>query len=332
MSPLFVCFLLLLARQALGDEKSDLFEMQQTSSDGVISFNPGMFEKYAAGKSRPYSLIFCLLADQLMDQPKLALKKLREEFGICSKAYKEKYSIGSRTGKVFFVTMEVGDSANLFQRLGAQSLPFVFRLSPHSVVGKTGKIEIPDGEMMTFKDSAQYPWRAEAFAEFVKIRTGVAVDEIPRNDALGTRLTVLIFILSLSTAVWTARRLYDTPFIQSKWIWLAGTLFVCWFSTSGAMFNIIRGVPFALPKDGKLQLMYPGNGQQLGAEGFIMGSMYIVFSGMFAVVTYGIPRVHNATSRRILLLASVIGAVFILRNVIHFYAMKTGYRLRQYIF
>lgn len=272
------------------------------------------------------------MADHLLDQKKLALGTLRQEFGLCSQAYKEKYASGPRAGKVFFVEMEFSENTGLFQRLGAQSLPFVFRLAPHFVVSRSGKIEIPAGEMMTFTDAAEYPWKAESFAEFVKMRSGVAVDPIPRTDALGTRLTALLMILFLSLALWTARRLYDTPFVQSRWIWLAGSLFVCWFSTSGAMFNIIRGVPFAIPKDGKLQLMYPGNGQQLGAEGFIMGSMYIVFSGMIAVVTYGVPRVQSPVNRRIVLLASVAGAVFILRHVIYFYSLKTGYHLRQYIF
>jgi len=46
-------------------------------------------------------------------------------------------------------------------------------LVPHFVVNRPGKTEIASGEMMTFKDAAEYPWKAESFAEFVKVRSGL---------------------------------------------------------------------------------------------------------------------------------------------------------------
>lgn len=47
----------------------------------------------------------------------------------------------------------------------------------------------------------------------------------------------------LAGGAYTAWLLYQAPFMRQLWIYLLGALFVFWFSVSGGMHNIIRGVP-----------------------------------------------------------------------------------------
>ena len=47
----------------------------------------------------------------------------------------------------------------------------------------------------------------------------------------------------LACAGYIGWRLYNTPFMWQSWIYAVGVLVVFWFSVSGGMFNIIRGMP-----------------------------------------------------------------------------------------
>lgn len=302
------------------------------SSDGVIVFTTTTFERFAVAKSRPYSIFFFLMTEKLMEKPSLALRTLRREYGRVSRGYKAKYPEGTdRAGKVFFATLELETASDVFKRLGVESLPFVFRLPPHSAVSKTGSIEIPKTETMTFDQYPKYPWKAEAFADFVKKRAGIAA-EIPNEEGIAPHLALLFFLLFISASIWTAIRLYQSPIVQSRILWMTGSLFICWFSTSGGMFNIIRNVPFVLPRDGKIQTFYQGNGSQLGAEGFMMGTLYVLFSLAVLVMTYGPAKMSDPSMRRLLLVGSLACAVFFLKQVVNMYTMKTGYPLEQYLF
>ncbi len=71
---------------AQGDEdKAELVAMAKRSADGVIHFNPQLFERYAVGKRRPYSLIFFLTAAHLQDKTSLGLRPLRKQYGLLAK-------------------------------------------------------------------------------------------------------------------------------------------------------------------------------------------------------------------------------------------------------
>ena len=55
-----------------------------------------------------------------------------------------------------------------------------------------------------------------------------------------------------------AYTLYYAPFMKNLGLWTAGVLFVYWFSVSGGMHNIIRGVPLYYPdQNGKVKVCEP---------------------------------------------------------------------------
>ena len=69
-------------------DERDIEELQaltKRSADGVIHFNPQLFDQYAAGRRRPYSLIFFLTAAHLQDKSSLGLRALRKQYGLLAK-------------------------------------------------------------------------------------------------------------------------------------------------------------------------------------------------------------------------------------------------------
>ena len=71
---------------AQGDQdKAELEALAKRSADSVIHFNPQLFDRYAVGKRRPYSLIFFLTAAHLQDKSSLGLRPLRKQFGLLAK-------------------------------------------------------------------------------------------------------------------------------------------------------------------------------------------------------------------------------------------------------
>lgn len=59
-----------------------------------------MFDEYASGKPRPYSVVVMLTAEHLMQKSNLQLTKVLSEFKLAANAYKEKYASGSKSQKV----------------------------------------------------------------------------------------------------------------------------------------------------------------------------------------------------------------------------------------
>lgn len=116
-------------------------------------------------------------------------------------------------------------------------------------------------------------------------------------------------------------------------MWALGSLAVFWFSTSGGMYNIIRGIPlYILDKQGKMQLFLAGRSNQLGAEGFIMGSAYLLFSLCLASISFLAPSLSSGVARNGLAAGSLVAATYIIFKVFQAYNAKTGYHLRSYVF
>jgi oligosaccharyltransferase complex subunit gamma len=102
---------------------------------------------------------------------------------------------------------------------------------------------------------------------------------------------------------------------------------------AGGLFNIIRGVPLITPGPRGTVLWYtPPNAQgQLGAEGFFVGSLYIVFALACTAIIL-LPKWLGSTKRcRVLSYAALLTALFACLKVIEFYTYKTGYRFRVYV-
>ena len=76
----------------------------------------------------------------------------------------------------------------------------------------------------------------------------------------------------------------------------------------------------------------PSNQGQLGAEGFIMGSMYLFFGLSVAALTFAVPKLASESSRRYAAYACIFSAAMLFRQIVSLYTWKTGKHYSQRIF
>ena len=62
-----------------------------------------------------------------------------------------------------------------------------------------------------------------------------------------SRLFPPVFVAAVLAMGFLAYTLYNAPFMKNLALWVLGVLVIYWFSVSGGMHNIIRGVPMYYP-------------------------------------------------------------------------------------
>lgn len=92
----------------------------------MIVIDGAKFEALALSPSRPYSLAVMLNSRQFQHEEGLQLGRLHTEFAYAGKAFKA----GPAPDGAFFVEMFYEDAMEVFARLGANSLPYVFVVPP----------------------------------------------------------------------------------------------------------------------------------------------------------------------------------------------------------
>lgn len=97
------------------------------------------------------------------------------------------------------------------------------------------------------------------------------------------------------------------------------------------MYIIIRGMPFVQfdQRTRSSNLFLPGQGQ-LGAEGYIMGTQYLLFGLAVAAGTHLLPRVRDSAARRRLGYALIAGGALLMRSIMGTHHWKTGMTTHWY--
>lgn len=295
----------------------------------MIQLNPASFDKYASGKRRPYTLVVFLGAKHLLDKPNLHLKELRDEFGYMAKTYKAQAD-GVST-KIYFAELDFTESQEVFRRLNAQSL-FIFRLAPSSTVTPGENIKIKDQDMLRPERHPKQPVPAEDMVAFVRDRTGYDIGRVVKPAASQSWWFPFVALSFLSSLAYVGYKIMYADVMRNMLMYALATLLVYWFSVSGGMHNIIRGMPMVTinPQTKTPQYFMPGQGQ-LGTEGFVMGSLYTLVGLAFALVVYVAPKAKSASSRRMVAYGGLCVAFICFRQVVGLYTWKTGYHWRKYI-
>lgn len=314
------------------EQVEELAHLQKTASDGVVELDAQAFERLVIGRKRPYTLIIFLAADHLQDKAQLRLRELRQEYGLAAKAFLKNHRNTTATGKLFFTQIEYKRSTELFHRLGVNSLPYIFRLSSTFPIEADGTIKLRPDDVMKHADYSNYPWTAEDMASFIRERTGVAIGDIDKPSVFKSRLFPVVAVAIIGLGGWVAYNLYYAEFMKNRVLWTIGTIVVFWFAVSGGMHNIIRGVPmYYADPNGKVQMFLPQGQGQLGAEGFIMGSLVTCFSLSIVALSYVAPKVSPQYQRGVCYGALAV-AVLCFFHILKGYRWKTGYRWRTWFY
>lgn len=314
------------------DDAARIKQLQalQRAGGGVIELDAKNFKDVLLGASRPFSVFIVADAKDLRSQGKLKLGQLISEFKLVGKTYAAAHAGKPTAGAVFFARMEFSRSQQLFGRMGISALPYLARIPPGLPITEGGAITVAKEDVLS---AAAYPWSAEQIAEYVAERCGVAVGEIKRTSLISSRLMPLVSLAVLGGVALVGYRLYSAPFMRHQWLYAVGALVVYWFSVSGGMYNIIRGVPLVGYDGRKRQslLFMPGQGQ-LGAEGFIMGSLYTTVGLAVAALLMVAPRIQDPKTQRVAAYGIILVAFMAFRMVGSNHHWKTGMSTSWYFF
>ncbi|KAL4521922.1 hypothetical protein Ndes2526B_g01946 [Nannochloris sp. 'desiccata'] len=302
---------------------AELMELQRNSKNGVITLDNGAFVRYTSGKNRPYSLFIFGDSRQFRKQSKLELETRFETFASVARSFASHHSNKSTEGKAFFARMFFEDARESFGRLGVKGLPYVARIPPALTISPNGGISMPKDEIMAGGVSTGID--PKDIGGFIEDRTGLSPGDLSVLTATTrSRFIPLFTLMFLTGASFIGYNLYYARFMRSPSLYAAGAIAIFWFATSGGMYNIIRGAPFIGydPRTRSSVIFTSGSGQ-MGAEGFIMGTFYVVFALLIASFTKLLPTVKEESERRVRGWAILGAASVVLRVVLGYHAWKS---------
>ncbi|XP_075476501.1 putative dolichyl-diphosphooligosaccharide--protein glycosyltransferase subunit 3B [Primulina tabacum] len=323
-------FLLLLLRlltsHALSSSDSvvsDLSALQSQSSTGVIHLTDPLLRRILALPTpRPFHFLIFFDAKQLHSKPELSLPTLKNEFSLVSSTFQ---SNKPNQKSLFFFEIEFGESQVSFAQFGIKSLPHIRLVPPSAADLKADTIQM---------EASDFSRLAESMAELIESRTKLSVGPINRPPVVSKKQ---IFLAVAVVLIWTPfflkKLIVRNTFLHDKNIWMAGAIFVYFFSVSGAMFNIIRKMPmFMMDRQdpGKLVFFYQGSGMQLGAEGFSVGFLYTIVGLLLAFVTHAMVRLRNRAVQRVLMIFVLFTSFWAVKKVVFLDNWKTGYGIHGY--
>ncbi|KAK2078539.1 hypothetical protein QBZ16_003379 [Prototheca wickerhamii] len=321
-----------LARPAIGDageqvdtRVKDLLVLQAKSKSGVIELTQAVYDKYVTGSSRPYEIIVLADAASLRNQGNLNLGGVFKEYQLAAASLRK----GAPKGKVFLTRMELLRDKELFGRFGVVSLPLALRLPSHLPVPASGPVQLKKELALPVHG---YPWTAEFFVEVAAELGGFATPSVERSSFLKSRFAPLLTIAVFVGLVMLGFKLYHWQFLRVHTsIYIVGSLLVYWFSTSGTMFIIIRNMPLVHydPRTHQSKLFLEGQGQ-LGAEGYIMGSQYMILGLIVAAGTHLLPRLRNEHKRRTWGYILLVAGFLTFRSIMGTFIWKTHMKTEWY--
>lgn len=284
---------------------------------------------------------------------------MRREFGTVAKTARKNLaeyaksanasSPASPLDTLFFATLDFESARESFHRIGVQSLPWVISISPEVPVPSDGDIEILGDAVMRHVRYGHRHWTAADFARFASDRVeawrneeefsssgsanadfppAIVIDESPPRPSVVNIALGLAMLSGLAAVAW---KLYNSALAKSYPLWTVACLAVWWFSTSGGMYNIIRGMPMVLPqRDGTMKLFLDGSGQ-VGFEGFLMGTLYASVGLSFLLLSQAATRLSDEAGRRVAGYATLCLAWFAYRRVVSIHDWKTSFGWHSFL-
>lgn len=183
-------------------------------------------------------------------------------------------------------------------------------------------------------DASGFSRFVESMAEFISSGTGLSVGPINRPPVISKKQIIFAIAVVLVWTPFIVKKLVSgNTILHEKSFWMAGAIFVYFFSVSGAMFNIIRKMPMFLndrDDPDRLVFFYKGSGMQLGAEGFAVGFLYTIVGLLLAFSCHVLVGVRNRTMQRLLMIFVLFVSFWAVKKVVFLDNWKTGYRIRGY--
>ncbi|KAL1562473.1 putative dolichyl-diphosphooligosaccharide--protein glycosyltransferase subunit 3B [Salvia divinorum] len=304
---------------------TELSDLQSQSPTGVIRLSDSLLRRIVSLPTpRPFHALIFFDAHQLHSKPELSLPTLKSEFGLVSASFQSNNP--NFKSKLFFFEIEFQESQSSFALFGVNSLPHIRLIPPTASDVKTESIQM---------DAADYSRLGDSMAEFIESRAKFTVGPINRPPVVSKKqIAFVIAVILIWSPFFLKKLIAGNTIFHDKNIWMAGSVFVYFFSVSGAMFNIIRKMPMFIADrqdPSKLVFFYQGSGMQLGAEGFSIGFLYTIVGLLLAFVTHVLVRVKNKNVQRVVMLFVLLVSFWAVKKVVFLDNWKTGYGIHGYM-
>ncbi|XP_051136336.1 probable dolichyl-diphosphooligosaccharide--protein glycosyltransferase subunit 3B [Andrographis paniculata] len=303
---------------------AELSSRQSESPTGVIHLTDALLRRILSVPTpRPFHSLIFFDAKQLHSKAELSLPALKSEFSLVSSSFQSNNP--NQRSQLFFFEIEFEESQASFALFGVNSLPHIRLIPPTASDVKTESIQMA---------ASDFSRMAESMSEFIESRTKFSVGPINRPPIISKKQIIFIIAVALIWTPFFLKKLVSgNTIFHDKNVWMAGAIFVYFFSVSGAMFNIIRKMPMFMADrqdPAKLVYFYHGSGMQLGAEGFAIGFLYTIVGCLLAFATHVLVRVRNRTAQRLLMFFVLAVSFWAVRKVILLDNWKTGYGIHGY--
>ncbi|XP_030973163.1 probable dolichyl-diphosphooligosaccharide--protein glycosyltransferase subunit 3B [Quercus lobata] len=308
------------------DRLSELQSLQSRSKTGIIHLDDHSVSRYLTSTKtpRPYYLLIFFDATQLHDKSELQLKTLHSEFSLLAQSFVTNNPNPSPSSpNLFFCDIEFKESQQSFALFGVNALPHIRLVAPHQSPKQSEQM-----------DQGDFSRLAESMADFVQAKTKLNVGPIHRPPFLSTRQLGLIVLATLVWIPFAIKKIVKgETLLHDPKLWLSGSVFIYFFSVSGAMHNIIRKMPMFLADrndPNKLIFFYQGSGMQLGAEGFAIGFLYTIVGLLLAFVTHLLVKVRNLNVQRFVMIVALFVSFWAVKKVVYLDNWKTGYGIHGF--
>lgn len=311
--------------------KSELLDIQQKTTDGVIGINPSKFNEFCQGP-RDYFIV-ALLTDVENEAGCRICQQFAPVFEKVVGAYMDGYR---DTGKAFFAVL---DYSNIYQHhhdVSLSTVPQVWIYPPINSVGYSADYDSKSGdyssclgeitEHLTYQVPESLPTRSiqENSLEFAQFLAEILQIQLYLKSEFDMSHFISYLLgLFLLTQVIRKRRDKIRKRLAGSYIWQVFSLVSIFISISGYNFCSQRGVPF-LPTNEKGARMFLSGGQQyqFGSEVLISIVVYLSLA-ICVTVLICIPMISNPLQRNFgaLLFATflflgynVLTSIFIIKN------------------
>ncbi|XP_058068759.1 probable dolichyl-diphosphooligosaccharide--protein glycosyltransferase subunit 3B [Magnolia sinica] len=183
-------------------------------------------------------------------------------------------------------------------------------------------------------DQTDFARLTDSMTEFVEAKTKLSMGYIkPPPIVSRNQLLFLVVLLVTSIPFMIKKVIARETLLHDLKVWIAFTIFIYFFSVSGAMHNIIQMMPLFMMDQNdpsKINFFYQGSGMQLGAEGFAVGFLYTVVGLLLGFVMHFLVRVQNGTVQWAFMFVAILVSFWAVKKVVYLDNWKIGYGIHGF--
>lgn len=302
-----------------------MVQQSKKSSDGFISLTSSSFQKYMLGEMRMFpSILYITTKDSTQCPPCASVRSILSQL---AKAYKESQFPGGKSDPkhyLFFTELSHSQSnAKTFSDLKIKTIPLIVFLDSRTEASSVDTILQDESNIFSLQGAT-----LQSLINWISEKSGVPAPELSQSESPQQRKAsggvgisqegfIALALIVIIPLIYFQR--------NNPMVYFAAAVLVFLFSISAGMYNVIRKVPFTtINKDGSTMYFTGGSQQQLGAGGYIAGSMQVAIGLIMVLLPSLVMKQKNPTIRHGGMIISAVAMYYIFSMLRVIYSNKMG--------